>query len=98
MKLPLTALTLLISMIPFVAIAKSEEECRTAAETGKLLANFRLQQGMEMAEMMRFLREEHGLTSEQTTFLVFNVYIVGEQKTPEQLYYHMMNECMLDQW
>lgn len=95
MKRLLTTLTLLLSVIPFVAIAQSVEECRTTAETGQLLATQRLQRGMEMVEMMKYLTEDVGLTSEQTTFLVFNVYIVGEQKTPEQLYYFMMNECMM---
>lgn len=97
MKRLLTALTLLISMIPFMVIAQSEEECRLTAETGKLLAQFRLHRGMDMVEMMRFLMEDIGATSEQTSWLTYNVWILGEQKTPEQLYYHMMNECMWDQ-
>jgi hypothetical protein len=96
MKRLLATLTLLLSVIPFVAIALSVEECRTTAEMGKLLAIQRLQLGMEMEEMIRYLMEDVGLTSFQTTFLVSNVWVFGEQKTPEQLYYHMMNQCMSD--
>lgn len=97
MKRLLTTLSLILSILPFVAVAQSEEECRLTAEAGEWLAKLRLDRGMEQVEMMRFLMEDVGATSQQTSWLIYNVWFVGEQKTPEQLYHHMMNECMLDQ-